>query len=363
MIKRRTVIMGIGGAVLLAAIGWGLGTGRGPTGGAPQQTVKIGITPFQDTVLPVVGERLGLYKQDGYGVQFVDVNWTEVSVGLASGAFDVVLFPIDSMQSSWPALKTAGKELIYYAPLYAFNGAAIMVNSKDGFQTLSSLEGLSTSEVKQRTRTVMEQMRGKKIGITEGTIAEKVVLDALSTAGMSKADVQLFNARYEDNLAAFLAGRIDAFVGGVTERVKARQGGAVELLIGSAVSDPGIVGWVTTKTFADKHPATMKSLTDNFFKIARHMTEDPKGRATLATSYLKGKASVDYTPEEYAYALAFQYFPRTREDAVRTFLRSDSPYYWKGIWDRSNAFLLKTGKINAPVPIDAFLGETQLPRQ
>src|SRR6266568_3910915 len=95
---------------------------------APQKSIKIGITPFQDTVLPVVAEKLGWYKDSGYGVQFVDVGWIDVPLGLASGSFDVVLYPFDAMQASWPALKSSGKELVFYAPLYAFNGAAIMVH-------------------------------------------------------------------------------------------------------------------------------------------------------------------------------------------------------------------------------------------
>lgn len=329
-------------------------------GQTPQKIVRIGITPFQDTVLPVVADRLGWYKESGYQVQFVDVGWTEVSLGLASGSFDVVLYPFDSTQASWPALKSAGKELVFYAPLYAFNGAAIMVRGNANYQTLASLGGMTQAEVAQRTREVVRQLKGRKVGITEGTIAEKVVRDALTKAEMPISDVELVNARYEDNLAAFLAGRLDAFVGGVTERVRARQAGAVELLVGAAVSEPGIVGWVTTTSYAEKNPEVMQSLIDNFFRIVLHMTEDPKGRAALATDYLKGKASVEYTPDEYAYALSFQYFPRTREEAVKAFLNQDSPYYWKANWEHHSDFLVKTGKIKEPVPLSVFQGDKTL---
>jgi hypothetical protein len=130
--------------------------------------------------------------------------------------------------------------------------------------------------------------------------------------------------------------------------------------VGSAVSDPGIVGWVTTRAFAEKNAGTMQDLTDIFFRIARYMTEDPKGRANLATSYLKGKASVDYSPDEYAFALGFQYFPKNRSEAGKAFLEKNSPYYWKDIWQRQNDFLIKTGKIKAPVPFDVFQGENAL---
>lgn len=327
-----------------------------------QNVVRIGITPFQDTVLPVIPEKLGWYKKDGYTVKFVDVGWSDVSLGLASNEFDVIIYTFDSLLPSWPSLKKGGKELIYYAPLYVFKGAAIMVRGDEGYDTLPSLKGLTKDEVARRTKEVIQQLIGKKIGITEGTTAERVVRAALEKGGVAKSKVELIHARYEDNLAAFLAGSIDAFVGGVTERIQARKSGAVELIVGSAVSVPVVDGWVTRRDFAEENPEVMQSLIDNFFRVVRYMEQDLVGNAHLATEYLKGKASIDYSPKEYMFAWNFQYFPKTRDEASKTFLDPESPYYWKGIWAENNKFLLKQGKINNAVPFDAFWGEKTLPQ-
>ena len=357
MISRRVLALAF---VFAFAIATGIGLTLSRPTAQTLQTVRIGITPFQDTVLPVIPQKLGWYEQDGFRAEFVDVGWSDVPLGLASGSFDVVLYTFDSVQPSWPALQAGGKDMIFYAPLYVFNGAAIMVHGNAGYQTLPSLQGLTQAEVEQRTKEIIGQLRGKKIGITEGTTAEQVVREALAKGGLTDKDVQLIHARYEDNLAAFLAGRLDAFVGGVTERIKARQAGAVELITGSAVSVPVIDGWVTTKSFAEKNPKIMQSLVDNFFRTVRYMDEDVRGRANLATDYLKGKASVDYTPDEYAYSLTFQYFPKTREEAIKTFLDLNSPYYWRRIWEYNNNFFIKTGKITQPVPFGVFWGESAL---
>jgi ABC-type nitrate/sulfonate/bicarbonate transport system substrate-binding protein len=348
--------------VLLAFLSIGLAVAGAAylPGQTSQKVVRIGIAPFQDTVLPVVPEKLGWYKDSGLRVQFIDVGWTDIPLGLASDSFDVVLYSFEATQPSWASLKSSGKEIVFYAPLYAFNGAAIMVHGDAGFQTLSSLSGLDQDEVGKKTKEVMVQLKGKKIGITEGTISEKVVRDALAKAGMTQSDVSLINARYEDNLAAFLARRLDAFVGGLPERVKARQAGAVELLVGSAVSDPAITGWVATRAFAEKNREVMQNLIDTFYKTMRYMEEDLKGRANLATEYLRGKASVDYSPEEFAFAWSFQYFPKTREEAAKAFLDQNSPYYWKRSWQNNNNFLLKTSKITEAVPFEAFWGEKTL---
>src|SRR4051794_25873135 len=98
--SRRTLFAVLGAAVLIAAAGFYFTPRAAPT------AIRIGIAPFQDTVLPVVGDKLGWYRDAGYQVEFVDVGWTEVSLGLASNSFDVVLYPFDSMEASWPALKS-----------------------------------------------------------------------------------------------------------------------------------------------------------------------------------------------------------------------------------------------------------------
>ncbi|MEI9988478.1 MAG: NrtA/SsuA/CpmA family ABC transporter substrate-binding protein [Rhizomicrobium sp.] len=325
-----------------------------------QQTVRYGITPFQDSALPVVPAKLGWYKDDGVDVRLVDLGWGDVPLALASGSIDVALYNFDSYQAALPSLKAGGKDIVFYAPLYVWNGAAIMVHP-GAMQTGGDLSHLSKDAKLARVKILMEQLRGKRIGVTEGTTFEQTVLDALRAAGMDpKHDVQLVNARPEDNLAAFISGDLDAFSGGLTERVQAKRHGAVELLVGPDVSLPVVDGIVARKDFVDSHPELMRKLVDSWFRTIQYISADIPGRSSVLRDYLRGKASVDYTANEYAIAWTFQYFPKTRSEASDAFLKPGT-YYWQPIWAETSNFLVKQGKIKSSVPEGEFQGTTTLP--
>ena len=48
--------------------------------GADSDTIWYGITPYQDSDLPVVAAKLGWYKEQGLNVQLVPLEWGDVPV-------------------------------------------------------------------------------------------------------------------------------------------------------------------------------------------------------------------------------------------------------------------------------------------
>ena len=322
------------------------------------QTVRFGITPFQDSALPVVAKKKGWYREKGLDVEVVDLGWTDVPLGLASNSIDVAIYNFDSFMASWHQLNSAGKPLVFYAPLYTWNGAAIMVSGNAGYETMP--EGTSTVDATEHLAAVMKQLQGKRIGITRGTTFEQTVLDALAKAGMKQSDVELVHARPEDNLAAFLAGSLDAFSAGLTERVQAKRHGAIELVIGPDVSVPVVDGLVATQQFAKEHPDVMQNLINVWFASVNYVGADPANNSNDVRDYLRTRASVDYSAEEYAIAWTFQYFPQSREEAADAFFSPNSRYYWKPIWDSNIDYLLSNKKIPSTLPESAFGGEEAL---
>jgi NitT/TauT family transport system substrate-binding protein len=329
-----------------------------------QQTIRYGLTPYQDSALPVVAEKLGWYNEKGLNVRLVSVTWSDVPLALASGDVDLSIYNFDSFMAPWKQLADGGTTLVFYAPLYIWNGAAIMVHREDpSLRPVGDLEGLSTEEQKRRVASAVKQLKGKRIAITEGTTYEQTVLAALELAGLDpKRDVTLINAQPQDSLAAFLANSVDAFSAGLTERVNAKEHGAVELVVGADFSLPPINGIVTTTKFANAHSAEMDTLTALFFKTVRFMNTDMKAVSTIVLQYLRGKASVDYTPEQYAIALKTDYLPETAKEAYAAFQEPGSRYYWRLIWDGFNKFLITSKKIREPVPYSAYLGDESLKR-
>ncbi len=53
--------------------------------------IKLGISPFQDTMLPIIGEEKGWFDEAGLDVELTTLGWDAVMPAVASGAVDVAV--------------------------------------------------------------------------------------------------------------------------------------------------------------------------------------------------------------------------------------------------------------------------------
>jgi ABC-type nitrate/sulfonate/bicarbonate transport system substrate-binding protein len=318
--------------------------------------IRYGITPYQDTALPIIGEKEKWYGDEKLLVDSVPLGWGEVPLALASNSIDVAVYNFNSLLAPWNEVAAGGKPLVFYAPFYVFKGNAIMVRNNAGYKT--SVDAKSKEEL----ISVIRQLQGKRIAVTAGTEFEQIVLEALRLAGMRAGqDATIINARPEDALAAFISSDIDAFSAGLTERVEAKKRGGVELIVGSDVSLPVIDGLVTTEAFARTFPNQLDTLVRTWFRTIQYVDIDVANRSAIVRQYLTERGSTKYSPEEYAIAWTFGVFPRTADEAAKAFNEPTSKYYWKPVWSGINEFLLKEGKIRAAVPDRWYWGEKTLP--
>ena len=301
-------------------------------------TIRYGITPYQDSALPVVANELGWYRKNGINFKLVPLAWGDVVTALSSGSIDVAIYNFNSFQAPYENAAKGSRKPIFYCPTYVFKGQAIMVHANSEFRPFEDIEGDSVEQRERRLAETASQLRGKRVAITEGTELEQIVVA----------------------LAAFLAKDVDAFAAGLTERTEARRHGAVELLVTSDVMLPVIDGIITTEDFALKERAILDKLVRIWFQTIRFMEEDLTANSQYILRYLAKAASTRYSPEEYRIAWTFNVFPKNIVEANNLFSQTSSPYYWRKKWDKNNAFLQKENKISYPVPYEAYWGDKVL---
>jgi ABC-type nitrate/sulfonate/bicarbonate transport system substrate-binding protein len=329
----------------------------------PRAVIRFGITPYQDTALPVVAEAMGWYKADGLNVTFVPLAWGDLMLDLASGSVDASIYTINAFEPAYASAASSGTKPVFYCPLYVFKGTAIMVHSNAGFRHLKVQPSESAADRNRQVAETGAQLRGKRIAVTQGTEYEQIVLTVLKLAGLDpRKDVTLIHASPDDALAAFLSGDIDAFGAGLTERTEARRRGGTELITASDIGQPSIDGIVTTEKFAHDHPEELDRLVRIWYRTIGFMETDLPGNSHFVLDYLAGKASTHYTPEQYSIAWTFNVYPKAPVEAFDLFENASSPYYWATTWKQTNDFLLGEHKISAPVPESAYLGTTVLSR-
>jgi len=357
--RKTTLLLGIAAVILLGGSVWVWLVTKRPA----LQRVRYGITPYQDTALPTVGQELGWYRESGMEVEFVPLAWGDVVNAIAGGSIDVALYNFNSFQAPYENAVQGNIKPVFYAAMYVFKGAAIMVHGDAGMEPFRDIPGETETQRKERVKVTAQQLKGKRIAVTKGTEYEQIVLAALDAAGLNaKKDVKLIHATPEDALAAFLARDVDAFGAGLTERVEARRHGGTELLVAADVSPPVLDGLITSDQFAAKHREILDKLVFLWFRTIQFMEKDLPQNSKYVLGYLARTASTRYTSEEYQLAWTFQIFPPIPEEAWRLLYVDSSPYYWKRVWSANNEFLIRQGKVKTPVPFEAFWGEQVMKR-
>ncbi len=354
--KSKNIVIVIIVLIVLGAVVFHLSKPQSET----KNKIRYGITPYQDSALPVVADTLGWYKEAGLDVELVPVTWGNVVTALAGNAIDVTIYNFNSFQPPYENASKGSLKPVFYCPLYLFKGQAIMVRSDSGMQVFREQADESIEARNNRIAEVSKQLKSKRIAVTEGTELEQIVLAALQKAGLSKNDATLIHASPEDSLAAFLAGNVDAFAAGLTERVEARRHGATELLVTADVMLPVIDGIVTTDKFARENTEMMDKLIRIWFRTIRFMEEDIEKNSIYIRSYLEKAASTRYSPDEYTIAWTFNTFPHDANEADKLFNDPSSPAYWKTSWDATNEYLLEERKVKGVVPYEAYWGESVL---
>jgi len=324
------------------------------------RTKKIvyGVSPYQDTILPIVADKNGWYKEKGLEVDIKVIPWDDVPSAVASGAVDVAILNFNSFQATHENIVGKGGDMIFYYPLFVFKGAAIMVKDDGQIKPLKDMLPLYSTRDEAIIATI-QQLKGKKVAATKGTEMEQIVLSALERAGLKEeTDVQVLHAGPDEGLRGFLRGEVEAYSGGVTERTEAKKQGAIELIESSDLLPPVIDGLVTSKKFAEAHEASLQQLIELWFRTIEFMEKDLDNNAKIVIDYLSNVASTKYTLDEYKYTwFNTEVYPKSKDDMNTKVIDSNSPYYWKKSWDANNEFLLQEKKIIQPVSYEAFWGE------
>ena len=323
----------------------------------PMSAVRIGISPYPDTGLPVMTEKLGFFKQNNIKADLKVLQWGEVMPALASGSVDVVVQNMNSLHEVYQNLKNKNLELVFDRPLFVFKGGGLMVRGNSGLTPLTKMLKRFPDRQAALKQTIL-QLKGTTLITTQGTDHEQMVLKALKLAGLRpNVDVKIKYAEPDDAVAAFVGGEGTACTGGLVQRLAVQRRGGYVLFEMDDVTEPVINGLITTRKYADTHQSELDKLSKAWFETVAYMDADPKNHSKPFLDFLAGQGSARFTPDEYVSVWHDgDMFPKTEAEARAAFESPDSKYYWRRSWDSIGSFLVETKKISSAAPESAYMG-------
>lgn len=349
MNKTRMVIA-IPAVALVTALAGCAGAG-GESGGSEDGLTKltIGISPFQDTYLPIIGQDEGWFEEVGLDVELKSLAWNATMPALISGDVDIVVNNTTGVVS----VANADPEVVY---AYGWNpfteGSAMMVRPDGDIATIDEAEETAADRDEARTE-VIESLAGKTIVTTLSTDMGKQINDALASVGMSEDDVNFVDMDPDAGLAAFLTGTGDAYLGGIPQRAKALEEGMLIGLSGPDLAAPPINGAVTTRTFVEDNQEELLAFIDVMHRIIRYCDAETEACGATITDRLNEETAAGLTVEGFMdYWQNIELYAPNAQAANDMILAEDGVSYWQTTWDSDNAYLFGSGDIPAEVSAD-----------
>ena len=316
-----------------------------------QIKVVFGVSPFQDTLLPMLGKEKGWYDEEGIDVQFKILGWTEIQEALSSQSNDKIDLGINNI-SSVIATHNKNPELIY---LYGFNtfdnGFALMIRPGGKLKPLLYFldQGLDRSMAIKMTAA---QLKNKTVITTSNTDMEQGVAAAASRGGIEFTDVKIINLNPDEGLAAFLNGEGDAYIGGIPQRTRAGKEGMVEMLTGVDLGPAPINGIVTTLSYYNNNKKVLAKILKVWFKIVQYVNNNMDESANIIISILNKNSAAGFTVDDFkAFWDNYEHYPRDLAEIESDILSPDGNNYWKSRWNDCNHYFYNIkGVIPEPVP-------------
>ncbi len=99
--------------------------------------ITIGLSPFQDTLLPIIGKEKGWFAEEGLDVDFKTLAWNAVMPAVASSAIDVAVYNTTGVVSVF----NKQPDLLFWYPWNIFaEGAALMGRPNINLKTVKDFE-------------------------------------------------------------------------------------------------------------------------------------------------------------------------------------------------------------------------------
>jgi len=122
----------------------------------------------------------------------------------------------------------------------------------------------------------VQDLKGKKISVSRGTIYEWSLNRVLSTVNLNERDLQIFDLQSADQVSAFSSGHIDAILAGnnLLDLVERGLGKVVYTTKGTRGAGTNFGSFIVSEDFARKYPETTQRVVNVFIRTAHYAAQE-----------------------------------------------------------------------------------------
>lgn len=316
--------------------------------------ITIGISAFQDTLLPIIGQEKGWYEEAGLDVEFETLAWNAIMPAMASNSIDVAVYNTTGVIAAYAQMP----DTVFLYPWNIFaEGQALMGRGDGKTKTVEDFEK-EGMEHAAAVKASVEQLRGKEIITTLGTDMGKAVEAVCKNNGLTPKDYTIIDMDTDQGLAAFISGSGDFYLGGIPQRTRLEAEGYIAVAVGADLCPVPINGWVTSNAFYEKNEEALLKLQQVMFRIVRYTRYNMEEVGTIITDKLNASTGSEMTLEQFElYFNKIEDYTGSAAETQEKLLGESGYAYWKKTWDDDNNYYLEEQSGVEAVPYTAFMAE------
>jgi NitT/TauT family transport system substrate-binding protein len=343
-----TAILGLVVAAYLAGCGGGASQDQGS---GELQTVRVGMSAFQDVNTLYVGIEKGFFEEEGIEFDIQRTDWPGANELLTGSQVDIAT----SSDADVILQNAQGHKTTLAFPLYYFAGGGLMYDpDKHNWKTFEQIKEETGGDNKEAIRETLEQLKGKKVGVSAGGGEYATFVGLIDYAGLSADDFQIVDLAQEELPPALLSGSIDVMISGIPQRLAVLDEG-YETLIDQTALPSTIVhaGFAAQRDWVDENPELAAGLQKGIFRTLAYIEKNPDEAFPIISEELRKSGTEMSTEELKGVWNNMEFFPSSKEEYQQQVLQPDGRFYWKDRFQAVVTDLKATGKIDdVPVSLE-----------
>ncbi len=318
--------------------------------------VKFGISPHPDSLLPLIGSDAGKawYKAENLTVDFEMMRWRDLPNAVATGKVDVAISDLAMVVAN----HEKHPDLVYWYGISTMdNGYALMIRPGGSLKTVEQLAE-TLHDHGQAVQAATLQLRDRTVIVTGQSEMEQALSIIARNAGLhfakdDSSEIKTIDLRPDDGLKAFEAGQGDAFMAPLVQHMLAEKAGMVEMLSGADFGAAPIVGFITTRSYADSHRAEMLKLLHLWFRTVNFVQGNEHEAAEIVAAAMAKGGTPGFTAADFeASWQTLEHYPLSAQDAANAILDPDGPNYWKMRQQQCSLYFCSVAEV-LPEPVDS----------
>ena len=344
--KRRWLILTIVAVCLLAGALWFYRSHGHESG----RSLTVAISPYQDIGMVVNLKPMGLEKRYGVNVNLKTLAWEDIIPAMASRGTTVDLgyASLIGYLTKQANLNSGGDDdVVFIYPAYVFKGGGF-ITFKPQIPVLS--------ETDLSNKATMAAFFAHRIGAEKNSLFDMMLYRVATRVGIEPKSLSIVDSGLDNSLLAARNGDLDIASAGLTQLTEARRTNGRLVLSMDTANFADITGFITTRRKLREKGPEIEAFIRMWFDTVDFVLKDPTKNSAYTRAYLDQHGATHYSPDEYAAAVANEFFPRNVPEMRSTLLSDSGRFSMKSISDVASSFLVKNGIVKKapvqPTPLD-----------